>query len=52
MAAPVEIKFACETPLASNIGMTGDMFKELIEKNSNGEIKVRIYHSGALGRAI
>lgn len=48
----VELKIAYETPPASNLGKGIEYFKELVEKGSNGEIQVKIYHSGSLGRAV
>ena len=47
--AGINIKLAVVTKPGSAQNIVADKFKELIEERSNGEIKVKIYHSASLG---
>ena len=47
--AAINIKLAVVTKPGSAQNIVADKFKELIEARSNGEIKVKIYHSASLG---
>jgi len=48
-AAVTKIKLAVVTKPGSAQNIAAEKFKELIEKRSNGDIKVKIYHSASLG---
>ena len=47
--AATNIKLAVVTKPGSAQNIAAEKFKELIEKRSNGDIKVKIYHSASLG---
>ena len=48
-AAVIHIKLAVVTKPGSAQNIVAEKFKELIEQRSNGEIKVKIFHSASLG---
>ena len=48
-AAVTNIKLAVVTKPGSAQNIAAEKFKELIEKRSNGDIKVKIFHSASLG---
>lgn len=48
-SAAMNIKLAVVTKPGSAQNIAAEKFKELIEKRSNGEIRVKIFHSASLG---
>ena len=48
-AAVTNIKMAVVTKPGSAQNIVADKFKELLEQRSNGELEVKIFHSGSLG---
>lgn len=50
--AATELKIAYDTPPTTSSGIAVERFKGEVEKASQGELRIRIYHSGALGKAI
>ena len=48
-AAVINIKLAVVTKPGSAQNIVAEKFKELIEKRSHGDIKVKIFHSASLG---
>ncbi len=49
VAAVINIKLAVVTKPGSAQNIVAEKFKELIEKRSHGDIKVKIFHSASLG---
>ena len=49
LAATINIKLGVVTKPGSAQNIVAEKFKQLIEKRSNGKIKVHIYHSASLG---
>ncbi len=47
-AKPVTLKFAHENNINSAIQLQVEVFKKLVEKRTNGEIKIQIYPGGTL----
>jgi len=48
-SAAMKIKLAVVTKPGSAQNIVADKFKELVEERSNGEMKVKIFHSASLG---
>lgn len=48
-AAQTTLKYAFVNPMNSHFGVAATAFKEFVEKDSNGRIKVEIFPGGALG---